>query len=47
MSNAHNKDGKYRGIIDEIREQLRQMCIMQVSGGCAAIICMALKYYKQ
>ena len=20
MSNAHNKDGKYRGIIDEIRE---------------------------
>lgn len=25
MSNAHNKDGKYRGIIDEIREQQRKM----------------------
>ena len=25
MSNAHNKDGKYRGIIDEIREQPRKM----------------------
>ena len=25
MSNAHNKDGKYRGIIDEIREQQHKM----------------------